>query len=263
MTTSLPDDVRDALLRAGDRLGLFAGRLQWYQEVASTNDVAGRLAETGADEGTVVAADAQTSGRGRLGRQWSSPPGAGLYTSVILRPAPAVLGLITIAVGVAIAEGCQAATGLHATLKWPNDLYVGARKLAGVLAEAGTSDRGIRHVIVGFGINLVPAAYPAEVAARATSIEVELGRVVDRGLVLAECLAALSSRYGDLCERRTEHVLAAWRRRAAETFGRSVEWDVSGAVRRGVVDDIDGEGALLVRSARGTERLIAGEVRWL
>jgi BirA family biotin operon repressor/biotin-[acetyl-CoA-carboxylase] ligase len=249
---------------------MFASRIRWYPEVTSTNDIAVALAESGADEGLVVAADAQTAGRGRQGRRWASPPGAGIYATVILRPAPTVAPLVTIAAGVAIAEGIEAATGLPVRVKWPNDVFVEGnggprshRKLAGILAEGGSVAEGDYWVALGFGINVSPGAYPAEVAVRATSLETELGRPVSRGPVLAECLAALSGRYADLRGGRAGAVLAAWRARAASTFGRHVEWDHQGHRQRGVAQDIDGSGALLVRTEAGMQRLISGEVRWI
>jgi BirA family biotin operon repressor/biotin-[acetyl-CoA-carboxylase] ligase len=260
---AVPADINQALAVAGSRLGPFEGRLSWHEEVPSTNDLAAVMAEQGAAEGYVVAANAQTSGRGRLGRSWASPPGAGLYVSAILRPAPGVVPMITIAAGVAIADGVRAATGLSSRLKWPNDVYVGPRKLAGILAEAGGSGAGVQHVIVGFGINLLTAAYPPDVAVRATSIESELGRWCDRGLVLAECLAALADRYRALQRGETETVTLAWRERAADGLGRIVEWDADGATRRGVAQDIDSRGALLVLVDGAIVRVISGEVRWV
>ena len=260
---SVPEDIAEALAGAGHRLGHFEGRLSWHEEVPSTNDLAAVMAEHGAAEGCGVAANAQTSGRGRLGRSWASPAGAGLYVSVILRPAPGVVPLITIAAGVAIAEGVQAASGLSPRVKWPNDVYAGSRKLAGILAEGGGSAGGVQHVILGFGINLLTAAYPPDVAARATSIECELGRRCDRGLVLAECLAALADRYRALQRGEAETVTLAWRERAAVSLGRIVEWDADGATRRGIAQDIDSSGALLVRVDGAIVRVISGEVRWL
>ena len=260
---SLPEDLETAVALAGDRLGLFARRILWYPEVGSTNDVAAALADRGEPEGTVVIADAQSAGRGRHGRAWASPPNAGLYISLLVRPVSHVVGLLTMAAGVAIAEGIQAATGLEAQLKWPNDIYKDGRKLAGILAEAGTSADGVQYVVLGCGVNLMPAAYPPDVAARATSIEWELGRPVDRGLVLAECLAALSTRYGDLRSNASATVIAGWRERAGTTFGRRVEWDAAGVTRQGIAEDIDATGALLVRDGGERARVISGEVRWL
>jgi BirA family biotin operon repressor/biotin-[acetyl-CoA-carboxylase] ligase len=260
---TLPDDLATALAVAGDRAGIFTRQILWYAEVGSTNDVAARLADRGEPEGTLVVADAQTAGRGRHGRTWASPPGAGLYMSIVMRPAPTALGLLTIAAGVALADGIQAATGLQPQLKWPNDVYMGGRKLAGILAEAGSSSAGMPHVIVGCGINLMPAAYPADVAARATSIESELGRPIDRGLLLVECLAALHVRYRELQSNAHAVVIGRWRDRALSTLGRRVEWDVAGVTRHGVAEDIDDTGALLVRDGTGRARVISGEVRWL
>ena len=260
--TPRPDEIRDALARAGARLGPFEHHLSWHEEVGSTNDVAIAAADAGAPEGFVVAANAQSSGRGRLGRTWASPPDAGLYVSLILRPLPHAVPLITIAAGVAVAEGVEAASGLSSSVKWPNDVYVGSRKLAGILAESGSSAAG-DHVVVGFGINLRPAALPPDISARATSIEGELGRSVDRGLLLAECLAALADRYRLLQGGARDAVIAAWRSRAAEHLGRPVEWDAEHDVRRGIAHDIDARGALLVRVGDRMVRVTSGEVRWL
>jgi BirA family transcriptional regulator, biotin operon repressor / biotin---[acetyl-CoA-carboxylase] ligase len=261
-SNSLPDDIAEALARAGARLGLFQRRLSWYEDVGSTNDIAMAAATSGAPDGFVVAANAQSSGRGRLGRSWASPPGAGLYVSVVLHPPRDDLSLVTIAAGVAVAEGVEAATGLGTSVKWPNDVYAGGRKLAGILAEAGSSAAG-EHVVVGFGINVQPASLPSDVAARATSIENELGRSVDRGLVLAECLAALASRYQMLKLGAGDKIVAGWRARAAQYMNRQVEWDVEQSVRSGIAHDIDPTGALLVRVDDQIVRVISGEVRWL
>jgi BirA family biotin operon repressor/biotin-[acetyl-CoA-carboxylase] ligase len=260
---TLPDDLATALTMAGDRLGIFTRQPLWFAEVGSTNDVAATLADRGEAEGTVVIADAQSAGRGRHGRTWASPPGAGLYLSMIMRPAAHAVSLLTIAAGVALADGIQAATGLQPQLKWPNDVYMNGRKLAGILAEAGTSAAGVQHVVVGCGVNLMPAAYPADVAARATSIESELGRPVDRGLLLVEFLAALHVRYRELQSGARVPIIAQWRERASSTFGRRVEWDVAGVTRHGVAEDVDETGALMVRDGATRARVISGEVRWL
>jgi BirA family biotin operon repressor/biotin-[acetyl-CoA-carboxylase] ligase len=237
----------------------------WYAEISSTNDRAAAMAEQGAAEGCVVAANAQSAGRGRHGRTWASPAGAGLNVSVVFRPADRAVPLLTIAAGVAVAEGIQAATGLTTDVKWPNDVYTHGRKVAGILAEASSANasRSIQHVVVGAGINIMPAAYPPEIVNRATSLEAELGRAVDRGLLLAEYLCALASRYQDLQDGRGEEVVGAWRARAASMLGRRVQWDAPGSAGDGVALDIDETGALVVRTAAGPVRVTAGEVRWV
>jgi BirA family biotin operon repressor/biotin-[acetyl-CoA-carboxylase] ligase len=283
----IPDDIEHGLALTAARRGAFGSAVQWFPAIASTNDRALAWAVNGAVEGSLVGADAQTHGRGRHGRVWVSPPGAGIYASLVLRPDAGTAALLTLAAGVALVEGVEAATGLRAGVKWPNDVYVeagrgvaGARKLAGILAEAGvsggtapagaasagtaagTASNAVQHVVLGFGINVMPSAYPPDVADRATSLEVELGRAVDRGLVLGECLAALRRRYEDLRRARTAEVLEAWRARAAATFGRSVEWEGHGGLESGVACDIDAQGALLVRRGSTMARVVAGEVRW-
>lgn len=262
LSEPLPTEFAEPLARASHRLGQFGRQIIWYVEVSSTSDVAASLAERGAEEGLVVTANAQSAGRGRLGRMWASPPGAGLYVSLVLRPSRLVMPLVTIAAGVAVAQGIEAATGLRPQLKWPNDVCLGPRKLAGVLAEAQTNS-GAGYVVLGFGINVMPAVYPPEAAARATSLEAELGRSVDRPLVLVECLVAFAQRYRDLACGRAQDVIAAWRERAATTLGRKVQLDAGGVRHEGVAEDVDETGALLVRTPSATIRVTSGEVRWL
>jgi BirA family transcriptional regulator, biotin operon repressor / biotin---[acetyl-CoA-carboxylase] ligase len=260
---NLPEDLAAGVAAAEPRLGPFTRRIHWYPIVPSTNAIAADLAEDGADEGIVIVADAQTAGRGRQGRTWASPSGAGLYVSVLLRPRPQAAPLLTVTAGVAIADAIESATGLGPVLKWPNDVYVGGRKLAGILAEAGGGTRARAHVVLGFGINVLPAALPSEVAGRATSLEAELGRPIDRGLLLGACLAALASRYAQLTAGRSGEIVSAWRRRAGPMLHRSVEWDKDGTACRGVAENIDDGGALLVRTGDGIVRVMSGEVRWI
>jgi BirA family biotin operon repressor/biotin-[acetyl-CoA-carboxylase] ligase len=142
-------------------------------------------------------------------------------------------------------------------LKWPNDLIVDRRKLAGILAEGvaiGTADQA---VVIGVGVNMQPAAYPPDVAARATSLEGELGKTIDRGMVLTEILIALTDRLATL-ERRPGDILQAWRAASPNAIGTRVEWDG----KHGTTAGIDDTGALLVKTTAGVERIIAGEVRW-
>ena len=258
MRSSLPPEFDEALTRAAGRLGIFSGEPLWFAEVSSTSDVALTLAERGAGEGRLVIANVQSAGRGRHGRAWASPAGAGLYLSAVLRPLPHAVPLLTIAAGLAVAGGIEAATGLSPRLKWPNDIYIGDRKLAGMLAEAGAD-----FVILGIGINVLPAAYPPDIAARATSLEGELGRAVDRGLLLAECLVSLAARYEGLQRGEAAAIVDAWRQRAASTLGRTVRWDAAGRAREGVAENIDATGALIVRTSSGPVRLISGEVQWI
>lgn len=258
----LPVDLAEPLAGAAGRLGPFGTQVYWYPEVSSTNDIATSLADRGAPEGVAVAANAQTAGRGRHGRRWSSPAGAGLYVSTVLRPERALAPMLTVAAGVAVADGIESATGLGVQLKWPNDVCVDSRKLAGILAEASSVGGALPYVVVGFGINVMPAAHPRDIAARATNVEEELGRPVDRGLLLVECLCALARRYADLREGRAHEVMASWHRRARAILGRRVQFDGGGGLCEGIAEGIDEEGALIVRTPGGTVHVISGDVAW-
>jgi BirA family biotin operon repressor/biotin-[acetyl-CoA-carboxylase] ligase len=284
----LPADLAAAIERARPRLGRLASTLVFFETVGSTNDEAAQRAAriqsqatsperpapssqplAPRPEGLVVVADEQTSGRGRRGHTWFSPPGSGLYVSVVLAPAAAIRDpakattLLTLAAGVALAEGIERAAGLRIDLKWPNDLQVSRRKLGGILAEStGAGDRS-DTVVVGYGINVRSTALPPELRDRATSLESELGRAIDRYDLLAETLAALSRRYEDLLAGRFDAILDAWRRLAPAASGARVTWTMKGGEASGVTAGIDDFGALLVRIDDRIERIISGEVVWL
>ena len=257
-----PGDVRRELQRVAARLGAIVRDINWLRTTGSTNDAAARLAALGAKEGTTVVAEAQTSGRGRHGRTWFSPAGAGLYVSIVLRPSKGPGLRLTLAAGVAVAEALRAATGLPAELKWPNDVMIGRRKVAGILAESAWHADALSSVVLGFGVNLREASYPAELAARVTSIEAETSRPVDRAQVLAEILACVAERYAELHAEKFDAILSDWRQLAPSLPSAPVEWDSHAGLIRGRAEDIDADGALLVRVGDRLERVIAGEVRW-
>lgn len=235
-----------------------------HGEVTSTNDVVAVHASHGAAEGLVVTADMQTAGRGRLGRAWHSPPGSGLYVSVLMRPEPAVVPLLTLAGGVAICEAVRESTGLQAVIKWPNDLLApdGRRKLAGILVEGSSTAGRVEYAVFGFGVNVRAAAYPPEIRDRASSLEEEIGRPIDGATVLEFCLTALARRYDNLKEGRAASVLARWTELAPGVRGTRVEWERDETPRHGLSAGIDGTGALLVQTEEGIERIVSGEVTW-
>jgi BirA family biotin operon repressor/biotin-[acetyl-CoA-carboxylase] ligase len=260
----LPEEFAAALAATVAERGVFGARLTYAPEVGSTNDLAAAAAERGEPEGTTFVAGAQTAGRGRLGREWFSPPGAGLYVSTIVRRA-SLAPWITLAGGVAVAEGITRATALPVQIKWPNDIVsVGSagfrsrRKIAGILAEASSGPDGLHHIVLGMGINLRAAAYPPALADRASSIETELGRAIDAGAVLAQVLAALNLVLGELWTAGAPPVVARWLALSPSVYDTPIEWDDKSGVTAGLAED----GALLARSADGLHRIISGEVRW-
>jgi BirA family biotin operon repressor/biotin-[acetyl-CoA-carboxylase] ligase len=269
----LPDEFSSALAATETERGVFGARLFYYTETGSTNDLAASAADRGEAEGTTFVAGAQTSGRGRLGRAWFSPAGAGLYVSTIVRR-KSVAPWITLAGGVAAAEGIRTATALPVEIKWPNDVvafrggrpvgrsFEGRKKIAGILAEASSGPSGVDRVVLGIGINLRSAAYPPEIADRASALEVELGRPVDAGLVLAQVLARLNGVLEELANAGPPTLFQRWLDLAPSAQGASIEWDATGGPKRGVTAGLAEDGALLARTEDGLERILAGEIRW-
>jgi len=273
LPVNLPADFAVALDRVLDGLPGIGPMVLFFPSIGSTNDVALKLAARHDGDGAIVIADQQTAGRGRRGRTWFSPPASGLYASIVLSPGRSrgdperATLLVTLMAGVAIAEGVEAASGLRADIKWPNDLYVSRRKLAGILAEAAPLDVAVgsgggTRVVLGYGVNVSATAFPRELADRVTSIETELGRPVDRAALCAETLRAIGRRYADLLDGRFDAILDAWRARAPASRGASVRWDSPGGAKTGVTAGIDGSGALLVDVGGSIERIVGGEVIW-
>jgi BirA family biotin operon repressor/biotin-[acetyl-CoA-carboxylase] ligase len=265
----VPEEFASPLAATEAERGVFGTRIFYAAEVGSTNDLASQAAERGAPEGTTFVAGAQTAGRGRLGRSWFSPPGSGLYCSIVVRRA-SLSPWLTLAAGVAVADGIRAATGLPLQIKWPNDVVAvdGAgfktrRKIAGLLVEASSGPRGIQYMVLGIGINLSPAAFPPELAGRAGSIEGELGRPVDAGPILAGVLVALNRTLMTLDASGPAALLARWLSLAPSAYGASIAWDGPSGPLTGVTAGLDADGALLARTPEGLARIIAGEVRWL
>ena len=238
----------------------FVGRFILYRTwIGSTQDLARRAAEAGAPEGTLVLADAQGAGRGRLGRPWVSPPGRNLYLSLVLRPPTSCLKALALLAPLAVSRAVEEVTGLRPRIKWPNDILLGPRKLSGVLIDVGLQGRTVRYALVGIGlnVNLDPSAYP-QIAALATSLRAELGGDVSRVEVLAALLNELEGLY--LGAQRGEPVWRWWRERL-ETVGRWVRVRVGSTVEEGLAEDVAEDGSLLLRRADGSSLAIAaGEV---
>jgi BirA family biotin operon repressor/biotin-[acetyl-CoA-carboxylase] ligase len=240
--------------------------IEHFETLASTSDRAKELLRSGAPEWTVVLADVQTAGRGRQGRSWYSPPG-NLHLSVLLRPrlAPERAGLVPLMGGVAVAEAI-ASLGLDARLKWPNDVLVGGRKLAGILAEGVSAAEAVEAVVLGIGVDVAldPAAVPAELRDGLTSLHAEGRRDVDAVGVAASVLGRLAVWYDALGRREDRRILDAWRERSVAWWGEAVEVHTGGEVVNGVARGIDDHGRLLLERPDGTTvALLSGEVHSL
>jgi len=255
-----PDrDLRlDDLIRPGARLG---HAVAVKRVTGSTNDDARALAEAGAAEGVAVLAEEQEAGRGRLGRSWSAAAGQGLLFSVILRPGSIEHpGLVTLAAGVAICRTLRA-EGVAATIKWPNDVRVGGRKIAGVLAEAG-GDMGIVYVILGIGLNVNQGTedFPPDLQEIATSIRRETGEGRSRAPLFRAAMAELEAALG-LAEARPEELLAEWSS-LSECRDRRVRAETPAGVFYGPALGVRADGALLIcEESTGLERaIVAGDI---
>ena len=223
--------------------------------VDSTQTVAFALAADGAADRTVVVAQAQTAGRGRRGRLWLDEPGASLLTSIILRPRlePARLPTLSLAAGVAVVEALERVTGLKPRLKWPNDVLVDGRKLAGILLESRIAPSPL--VVLGIGVNLAQRVFPADLAERATSVRLASGRRVDADTLLTALLESLDAWRTRLETEGWAPIRERWRA-LTETLGRRVS--VDGV--EGVAVDVDEDGALIVAEGDVRRRVVAGEV---
>ncbi len=236
-------------------------QIRWQDEVDSTNTSVRDQARRGAAEGLVVVADHQTAGRGRLDRRWESPPGSNLLASVLLRPAcdATDLHLCTGVVALAAADACREVAGVEPVLKWPNDLLVGGRKLAGVLAEAEFSGGTLAAVVVGIGINV---AWPGPDEAGGTCLD-DVGAAaqpVDRRDLLERVLDALAGRLPLLDDASGRRALADEVRRRCATLGQTVRVLLPGEELTGLAAAIDDAGRLVVETASGPRRVTAGDV---
>lgn len=258
------------LLHADDLLSRLDGSqvigrdIRVFQKTTSTNDIVEKLARDGVAEGVVVFAESQTQGRGRLGRAWVSPPGKGLWFSVLLRPqiAPQAVTRLTIAAAASLARTVQSVTGVVPRIKWPNDLLVNGRKISGILTELSAELDHVKYVILGIGmnINLTEADFPADLKPIATSLRVAAKREINRPEFAAELLRQLDRDYRRLSEGHFQKVAEEWEALSG-TLGSEVEVRTGDRVVRGRAESLDPDGALLVRTQHGRiERIIGGDV---
>ena len=239
--------------------------LHYREELPSTNGLAYRLAQDGAAHGEVVITETQTEGRGRRGRAWVSPPGLNLYFSAILRPElpPQRAPELTLLTAVAVAKTLREA-GAEAVIKWPNDLLVDGRKIAGILTELSAEPESVHFVVVGVGVNLNarPSDFPEEVREVAISLAQARGEQVPRALFTAALLTKLEGWLDLHQERGFGPVRDTWKALNG-TLGEDVLVKTERREFRGLAVDIDDTGALLVKTPDGLERVIAGDVEKL
>ena len=239
------------------------GNIHYFDTIDSTNTRAKQMAAEGAPHGTVLIADSQAGGRGRMGRSFHSPSGSGIYLSMILRPGCPAKELLhlTCATAVAAADGIQAATGLRPKIKWTNDLVVGQQKLGGILTELSLNSAGnVDFAVIGIGINCTQIAgdFPQEIQNIATSLHLATGQVIDRAAVIAQILVALQNMSEDL--QNPAATLSRYRQDCI-TIGQDISLLRGDEIRHGKALDVDETGALVVQFTNGqTQAVQSGEV---
>jgi BirA family transcriptional regulator, biotin operon repressor / biotin---[acetyl-CoA-carboxylase] ligase len=260
---SLPDLLLPVLIQRRLTTGIMGRTIYAFAEIDSTNTRARELAEEGAPEGTLVVAEHQSRGRGRMDRGWVSPPGENLLFSLLLRPdlTPRETFSLIMLASVSLCRAVQTETGLEAGIKWPNDIYLNGKKLAGILAEfAADSDR-VNHIIIGLGVNvnwsppqLPPGSQPA------TSLGQEAGRKISRVNLLAGFLNQVEGLYREAKRQGYQSLRREWDRLSLVT-NRPVRIETGQETWQGLARGIDAQGGLIVSLADGQERLFySGDV---
>jgi BirA family biotin operon repressor/biotin-[acetyl-CoA-carboxylase] ligase len=262
---ALPDRLLPAEIREGLQTIRFGQKkIEYYDETDSTNVRARMLAHKGAPEGTVVIAETQTQGRGRRGRTWYSPPGCGIYMSIILRPLvqPHEAPQLTLLTAVAMAETLLSFADLPFTIKWPNDILIHGKKISGILTEMAMEMDRVDYVVVGLGLNVnTPAeAMAEEIHEIATSLQILTGKTFSRVAILRHFLKKLEDYYALFQGRQFEVIRNRWKTLSG-ILGRQVKIENLDRAYQGEVVDLDQDGFLVIREADGSlQRIVAGDV---
>ena len=253
----------DLLARLG-KTRVVGRDIRVFEETASTNDVIEKLARDGVKEGVVVFAEAQTKGRGRLGRKWISPTHKGLWFSVLLRPdlRPQEATQLTVMSATALARAIKMETGLQPEIKWPNDILIGGKKVAGILTEMSAELDRVKQIILGIGVdvNLTATEFPPDLRKIATSLRIETGAPVSRPQLAAAILRELDRDYARIGSGDFAALADEWEENCT-TIGRAVTINIGARQVRGVAEALGEDGALLVRTEHGRlEPIIGGDV---
>jgi BirA family biotin operon repressor/biotin-[acetyl-CoA-carboxylase] ligase len=235
-----------------------------FKETTSTNDIIEKIARDGVKEGVVVFAESQTRGRGRLGRRWTSPAKRGLWFSVLLRPdfRPQEATRLTVASATALARAIRLQTGVVPQIKWPNDILLRGKKVAGILTEMSAEVDKVRYIILGMGVDVNQTAgeFPADLRKLATSLKIESGESVDRAELATAILRELDRDYARACSSKFPELADEWESQCV-TLASNVTIHVGDRTIQGRAESLDDDGALLVRTQHGRlERIIGGDV---
>jgi len=256
----LGDDIVSRL----ERINIIGREINVFKQTNSTNDVIEKMAVDGVPEGVVVFADSQTKGRGRLGREWHSLPEKGLWFSILLRPPlhPRMAMQLTIAAATAVRRAIHRLTGAPVQIKWPNDVIIDGKKIAGILTEINAEVDRIKYAILGIGINVNhdKEDFPPELRPIATSIKIYSGKELNRSELAAELLSSLDSDYEKILKGNFNKIADEWTH-CCETVGKQVTIRAADRIIQGRAESLDADGCLIVRKTHGhLERVIGGDV---
>ena len=254
----LPNEIREELATE-----VFGKRdIVYFKEIDSTNTRAKELADQGAAEGTLVISEKQTNGRGRKGRSWFSPSQGGIYASLILRPSipPSEAPKTTLLTAVAVAETLLSLTRLKVSIKWPNDILVSGKKIAGILTEISAEMDAIDYIVVGLGLNVNTPDFPGDIRDKATSILIETGRHFPRVKIIKEYLKQYEKYYEIFGRIGFEPIITRWKE-LTNIVGRWITVRATNTEYTGEVHDIDNDGVLILKDSAGKlHRIVSGDV---
>ena len=267
---TVPDLLAPSLFRHRLRGTLFGKRIHHYFKTDSTNERALQMAAAGEPHGTLVVAEEQSRGRGRLGRNWHSQKAAGIYASILLRPemSPAQAPLLTLAAGLAVRDALAETANVKPDLRWPNDVLLPVekgrgKKVCGILTEMQAEARRIRHVVIGIGVNVNQTRFPGDLGKTATSLRLATGKTWPRAELLVRLLAAFDGYYNRFCAEGPESLVRSFTKASSFTRGKKVRVTEPAGEFTGVTAGLDPAGCLLVRrdDTKKTAPVWAGDVR--
>ncbi|MFN0156807.1 MAG: biotin--[acetyl-CoA-carboxylase] ligase [Bacteroidota bacterium] len=253
--------LAEQALRKGLRTRAFGSKIFVFDTIDSTNNCAKAVAGCGAAEGTVVIAEQQTEGKGRHGRLWQANPNENLMFSLVLRPklTPEGLNLLPLYVAVGVAEAIERQTGLKVECKWPNDLLINKKKVAGILIEGSIKKGLVEHVVVGIGINVNQQMFGNDLAHKATSLRLESGKELDRTSIFKEVLLSLEKTYQSSAGTAFQSIVPHWLLHTT-MINKNISVSLQGNIISGIVKGLSPEGGLILQSNGDEKTVFAGDV---
>jgi BirA family biotin operon repressor/biotin-[acetyl-CoA-carboxylase] ligase len=248
-------------LRRGLKTKTFGHKIFTFQTIDSTNNCAKAVANVGGVEGIVVIAEEQTAGKGRLGRSWLANPEENLTFSLLLRPKvpPDFMNLIPLYAAVGVAQAVERITGLNVECKWPNDLLINKKKVAGILIEGSLQQNVIEYVVIGLGINVNQTSFPDDLLQKATSLKLESNQQIDRTKLFKEILARLEANYHAFVNTGKESILPSWLERTT-MINKPIILSQQGNILTGIVKGLSKDGGIVLRTNGSEQTLFAGDV---